>query len=83
MEELLNATDMGFIIILSEKEKGRPRNAEWFFGRRTARAITLRLTKERRRGKKWAKALLYRQDLECGPVSIDLETGKPYPWPVR
>jgi hypothetical protein len=83
VEELLKDSDRGFIIILSGNGKGRLRNAEWFFGRRTARAIQMKLIRERRSGEKRVKALLYRRDLECEPVSIDLETGKPYPWPVR
>lgn len=61
------------IIVSGEGENG---GAETFLGKRTIRAIKMRLTKERSGGDRWAKAKVYSHTNDFGDVYGDVETGE-------
>lgn len=45
-------------------------------GKRTIRAIKMRLTKEKCGGDRWAKAKVYSHSNDFGHVYVDVETGE-------
>jgi hypothetical protein len=63
----------GDVVIVSGE--GTFGTAERYTGKKTDRAIKLRLTKERAHGDRWARAIEYSHENEWGMVGIDLETG--------
>jgi hypothetical protein len=60
-------------IVSGECELG---TVEAYEGKRTYRAIKLRLARERCRGERWAKAVQFSHVNADGNVGIDLETGE-------
>jgi hypothetical protein len=60
-------------IISGEGEIG---TVERYSGKRSERAIKLRLSRERCNGDRWARAVQYSHENEHGKVGIDLETGE-------
>ena len=61
-------------IISGEGENG---TVEVYEGKRTDRAIKMRLTKERCQGDRWARASIYLYDSDHQiPVGMDCETGE-------
>jgi len=50
--------------------------SEIYSGKRTIRAIKMRLTKERCGGDRWANAKLFSHSNEFGNVFVDIETGE-------
>lgn len=68
-------------IVSGEGEIG---HAELYNGKKTARALKSRLTRERCNGDRWAKAIQYEGINKCDePFGIDLETGEPCSWPLN
>ena len=61
------------VIVSGEGELGR---AEVYTGKRTSRAVKLRLTKERCHDDRWAKAIVYSHENEWGKVGINIESGE-------
>lgn len=60
-------------IVSGEGEVG---TSEIYNGKRTMRAIKMRLTKERCGGDRWATAKVFSHKNEHGDVFIDVETGE-------
>ena len=60
-------------IVSGEGEVG---TIETYNGKRTLRAIKMRLTKERCGGDRWAKAKVFSHSNEYGDVFADVETGE-------
>ena len=60
-------------IVSGEGEVG---TIETYNGKRTLRAIKMRLTKERCGGDRWAKAKVFSHSNEYGDVFVDVETGE-------
>lgn len=60
-------------IVSGEGEIG---TIESYNGKRTLRAIKMRLTKERCGGDRWAKAKVFSHSNEYGDVFVDVETGE-------
>jgi hypothetical protein len=60
-------------IISGEGEIGTVKR---YYGKRSERAIKLRLSRERCNGDRWARAIQYSHENEHGKVGIDLETGE-------
>jgi hypothetical protein len=50
--------------------------SEIYSGKRTIRAIKMRLTKERCGGDRWANAKVFSHSNEFGNVFVDIETGE-------
>ena len=50
--------------------------SEIYSGKRTIRAIKMRLTKERCGGYRWANAKVFSHSNEFGNVFVDIETGE-------
>ena len=50
--------------------------SEIYSGKRTIRAIKMRLTKERCGGDRWANANVFSHSNEFGNVFVDIETGE-------
>ena len=50
--------------------------SEIYSGKRTIRAIKMRLTKERCGGDRWANARVFSHSNEFGNVFVDIETGE-------
>ena len=74
-EELLHK-GAPIVIISGEGEVG---HVEPYTGKRTLRAIKLRLARERRGGDRWARARIYSHDSDwAGEVWLDVETGEYY-----
>jgi hypothetical protein len=61
------------VIVSGEGEVG---TVETYNGKRTLRAIKMRLAKERRGGVRWSKAKVYSHENDYGPVWFDVETGE-------
>lgn len=72
--DLIENTDNEIQILSGEGDYG---NFELYTGKRTVRAIKLRLTKERCGGDRWARALIYCHDADGGYIYYNLETGDP------
>ena len=79
MAELIIDNENPIQIISGEGTLG---TRELFKGKRTARAIKCRLTRERCGGDRWAYAQVYNPEYTYayGPVGIDLETGELGDW---
>lgn len=60
-------------IVAGEGEVG---TVEVYNGKRTIRAIKMRITKERCRGDRWAQAKVFSHSNEFGDVFVDIETGE-------
>lgn len=60
-------------IISGEGERG---TVEPYTGKRTMRAIKMRLTKERCGGERWAHASVYSHTNDYGDVFVDVESGE-------
>lgn len=60
-------------IVSGEGEVG---TIDGYNGKRTLRAIKMRLTKERCGGDRWAKAKVFSHSNEYGDVFVDVETGE-------
>lgn len=60
-------------IVSGEGEVG---TTEIYNGKRTLRAIKMRLTKERCGGDRWAKAKVFSHSNGYGDVYVDVETGE-------
>jgi hypothetical protein len=71
----MKGLDAREIVILSGEGTGGG-FAEVYKGKRTSRAIKLRLTKERCGGDRWAKAIAYSHRIEGGHAGINCETGE-------
>jgi hypothetical protein len=52
-----------------------------YTGKRTIRAVKLRLARERCGGDRWARAIVYSHRSEWGDVWLDVETGDYAPAP--
>lgn len=63
------------ILIISGEGEG-PGIVEVFEGKRTLRAIKMRLARERCGGQRWARAVVYSHSNAGGKVGINLETGE-------
>ena len=63
------------ILIVSGEGEG-PGIVEVFEGRRTLRAIKMRLARERCGGQRWARAVAYSHTNDGGDVYINVETGE-------
>ncbi len=74
MTSLINNIDSQILIVSGEGEQG---SSTIYNGKRTERAIQMRLTRERCHGDRWAKALVYSHDNRDGQaVYVDCETGE-------
>lgn len=62
-------------ILSGEGEAG---TSEIYTGKRTIRAIKMRLTKERCGGDRWANARVFLYSNDFGDVFVDVETGIVY-----
>lgn len=60
-------------IVSGEGEVG---TSETYNGKRTLRAIKMRLTKERCGGDRWARAKVFLHSGEGGDVFVNIETGE-------
>jgi len=60
-------------IVSGEGEVG---TIEIYGGKRTLRAINMRLTKERCGGDRWAKAKVFSHSNDYGDVFVNVETGE-------
>lgn len=60
-------------IVYGEGDVG---TVERYTGKRTLRAIKMRLTKERCSGDRWAKALVFSHANDAGDVFINIDTGE-------
>jgi hypothetical protein len=60
-------------IVSGEGEVG---TTEIYNGKRTVRAIKMRLTKERHSGDRWANAEVFSHSNDFGDVFVDVETGE-------
>ena len=49
-------------------------------GKRTERAIKMRLTRERSHGDRWARCLIYSHKNDWGKHGVDFETGEYTTW---
>jgi hypothetical protein len=56
--------------------EGEVGTIDGYNGKRTLRAIKMRLTKERCGGDRWAKAKVFSHSNEYGDVFVDVETGE-------
>jgi hypothetical protein len=65
-------------IISGEGETG---TVERYNGKRTIKAIKLRLAKEKQGGDRWARAIIFSHGTYYGPVGIDITTGNVAPFP--
>ena len=70
--ELIEDEDNEIKILSGEGDYG---NFEIYTGKRTPRAIKMRLTKERCGGDRWARALVYSHSNGYYDIYYDLETG--------
>lgn len=70
--ELIEDENNDIKILSGEGDYG---NFEIYTGKRTPRAIKMRLTKERCGGDRWARALVYSHSLHCYDIYYNLETG--------
>lgn len=61
------------VIVSGEGEVGTVEN---YSGKRTIRAIKVRLTKERCDGQRWATAKVYSHSNDWGDVFVDVESGQ-------
>lgn len=73
MESLLNKHFGTIVIHSGEGEEGV---FEEYTGKRTARAIKSRLSRERCNGYRWAAAYIYLHGSDFGAVYMDLEDGE-------
>ena len=74
IEDLITNTNHPIYIIAGEGEVG---SIEEYTGKRTVRAIKLRLARERRGGDRWARASVYSHEARLGgEVWFDVETGE-------
>lgn len=71
LQQLIAQNDI--FIISGEGENG---NLSIYDGKRTIRAIKMRLTKERCSGDRWAKAKVFSHINDFGRVFVDCDTGK-------
>lgn len=71
--------DNKIAIVSGEGERG---TAELYTGKMTARAIKMRLTRERCHGDRWARAIQYEGESDFGHFGIDLETEEACSWPL-
>jgi hypothetical protein len=71
VEKLIQANEI--MIVSGEGENGA---VEIYSGKRTIRAIKMRLTKERCHGDRWAKSKVYSHSNDYGDVFVDVETGE-------
>jgi hypothetical protein len=60
-------------IVSGEGEVG---TTETYNGKRTIRAIKMRLAKERCGGDRWARAMVYSHTNDYGDVLVNVETGE-------
>ncbi len=72
IQQLLNGNNE-ILIVSGEGEQG---TSEVYTGKRTRRAIKMRLTKEECGGDRWAKAKVFSHESELGNVYINIITGE-------
>jgi len=74
--DLLNKTPRHSVFIVSGEGEGNYTRS-LFSGKRTQRAIKARLTRERCKGTRWARAeITLNYDNQIGPVFMDMKTGE-------
>ena len=80
MKEKITVQNTSEILIISGR--GDFGGVDIYHGKRTEKALKLRLTRERCQGDRWAKAILYTHKTETGHAGIDFESGEMqnYPW---
>jgi len=74
----MEITEKEIRIVSGEGEIG---TTEIYFGKMTQRAIKSRLTRERCKGDRWARAIQYVFDSWWGEIGINLETNELGPYP--
>lgn len=70
--ELIEDENNDIKILSGEGDYG---NFELYTGKRTPRAIKMRLTKERCGGDRWARALVYSHSVHGADIYYNVETG--------
>ena len=69
--ELIETNEI--LIVSGEGDVG---TSKTYNGKRTIRAIKMRLTKERCGGDRWAKVMVFMHSNDFGDVFVDVETGE-------
>jgi len=73
IDALLADATRQIVIVSGEGEIG---GQDVYVGKRTLRAIKGRLARERCRGERWARAIVYSHSNDWGDVGVDLMSGE-------